>query len=126
MRHALFMAGIVFLITIAVSAQVATIMIPAGSPEDEALRAISAENDGRKRVALLQDFLQKFSSNFQASGGKGYSVVLVAGGDHMEKRQVVFRVGIERTAVSSITPIWPVLRPRPGLCVGAQSAGAGL
>jgi Tfp pilus assembly protein PilF len=66
MRHGLFMAGIVFLTTIAVSAQVATIMIPAGSPEDEALRAISAENDGPKRVAMLQDFLQKFSSNPQA------------------------------------------------------------
>ncbi len=65
-RGLFFMVGIVFLTAIAASAQVATIMIPAGSPEDQALRAISAENDGPKRVAMLQDFLQKFSSNAQA------------------------------------------------------------
>jgi tetratricopeptide (TPR) repeat protein len=65
-RGLFFMAGIVFLTTIAVSAQVATIMIPAGTPEDKALQQITAENDVQKRVAMLQDFLQKFSSNPQA------------------------------------------------------------
>ncbi len=47
-------------------AQVAKVIIPAGSPEDQALQAITAENDEQKRIAMLQDFLQKFSGNQQA------------------------------------------------------------
>jgi Tfp pilus assembly protein PilF len=64
-RRLFFTVWIVFLTALAVSAQVTTIMIPAGSPEDQALQAISAESDGPKRVSMLQDFLQKFSSNPQ-------------------------------------------------------------
>jgi len=47
-------------------AQVAKVTIPAGSPEDQALQAVTAENDGQKRIVMLQDFLQKFSGNPQA------------------------------------------------------------
>lgn len=47
-------------------AQVQKIIIPAGTPEDKALQAVSAETDAQKRAALWQDFLQKFSSNPQA------------------------------------------------------------
>jgi tetratricopeptide (TPR) repeat protein len=54
------------LAAIAVRAQVTRIMIPAGTPEDKALQAISAEDDVAKRVAMLQQFLQDFSSNQQA------------------------------------------------------------
>ncbi len=49
---------------LAVSATAQTrIMIPAGTPEDRELQAISNESDGQKRIAMLEDFVQKFSSN---------------------------------------------------------------
>ena len=56
----------VLLSTLIASAQVTRIIIPAGTPEDKALQAISAETDGPKRVTMLQDFLQQFASNQQA------------------------------------------------------------
>jgi tetratricopeptide (TPR) repeat protein len=56
----------VLLSTLIARAQVTRIMIPAGTPEDKALQAISAETDGPKRVTMLQDFLQQFASNQQA------------------------------------------------------------
>src|ERR1700756_2048942 len=44
-------------------AQVDRIVIPAGTPEDQALQEISKETDAQKKLALYQDFLQKYSSN---------------------------------------------------------------
>jgi tetratricopeptide (TPR) repeat protein len=44
-------------------AQLDNIVIPAGTPEDQALTAISNEQDTQKKLAMYQDFLQKFSSN---------------------------------------------------------------
>jgi len=44
-------------------AQLDRIVIPAGTPEDQALTAISNEADTQKKLAMYQDFLQKFSSN---------------------------------------------------------------
>ena len=44
-------------------AQLDRIVIAAGTPEDQALQEISKETDGQKKLALYQDFLQKFSSN---------------------------------------------------------------
>jgi tetratricopeptide (TPR) repeat protein len=44
-------------------AQLDKIVIPAGTPEDQALTAISNEQDTQKKLAMYQDFLQKFSSN---------------------------------------------------------------
>jgi tetratricopeptide (TPR) repeat protein len=44
-------------------AQLDKIMIPAGSPEDVALQAIGNEQDAQKKIAMYEDFLQKFSSN---------------------------------------------------------------
>ena len=44
-------------------AQLDRIVIAAGTPEDQALQAITAEQDGQKKLAMYQDFLQKFSSN---------------------------------------------------------------
>jgi tetratricopeptide (TPR) repeat protein len=46
-----------------VSAQVDRIMITAGSDEDHALQAISNEQDPQKRLAMYEEFVQKFSSN---------------------------------------------------------------
>jgi tetratricopeptide (TPR) repeat protein len=48
------------------SAQVDRIVIAAGTDEDRALQAISSENDGQKKLAMYEDFVQKFSSNPQA------------------------------------------------------------
>lgn len=44
-------------------AQVDHIVIPAGTPEDQALQASSKETDSQKKLALYEDFVQKFSSN---------------------------------------------------------------
>jgi hypothetical protein len=44
-------------------AQLERIVIAAGTPEDQSLQAITAEQDGGKKLAMYQDFLQKFSSN---------------------------------------------------------------
>jgi tetratricopeptide (TPR) repeat protein len=44
-------------------AQVDKIEIPAGTPEDQALTAITNEPDAQKRLAMYQDFVQKFSAN---------------------------------------------------------------
>jgi tetratricopeptide (TPR) repeat protein len=44
-------------------AQLDRIIIPAGTPEDQALTAISNEQDTQKKLAMYQDFLQKFSTN---------------------------------------------------------------
>lgn len=48
-------------------AQSGNITIPAGTPEDQALQAISQEQDAQKRLAMYEDFVQKFSSNPAAS-----------------------------------------------------------
>jgi tetratricopeptide (TPR) repeat protein len=61
-----FFFGFFLLAAIATRAQVTQIMITAGTPEDKALQEISAENDGAKRVAMLQDFLKQYASNPQA------------------------------------------------------------
>jgi hypothetical protein len=44
-------------------AQLDKIIIPAGTPEDQALTAISNEQDNAKKLAMYEDFLNKFSSN---------------------------------------------------------------
>ena len=46
-----------------VSAQIDKINIPAGTPEDRDLQAISNEQDGSKKLAMYVDFVQKYSSN---------------------------------------------------------------
>lgn len=44
-------------------AQVDRIAIAAGTDEDKALQAISNEQDAQKKLAMYQEFVQKFSSN---------------------------------------------------------------
>ncbi|MFI5114839.1 MAG: hypothetical protein ACHP7J_06810, partial [Terriglobales bacterium] len=44
-------------------AQLDKIMIQAGTPEDQALQAISNEPDAQKKLAMYEDFVQKFSVN---------------------------------------------------------------
>ena len=43
--------------------QVDKISFAAGTPEDQALNSISNEQDPQKKVAMYEDFVQKFSSN---------------------------------------------------------------
>jgi len=45
------------------NAQVDKIVIPAGTPEDQALTAITNEQDAQKRLVMYQDFVQKFAAN---------------------------------------------------------------
>src|SRR5208282_5913578 len=45
------------------SAQTDKILISAGTPEDHDLQAISNEQDAAKKLAMYQDFVQKYSSN---------------------------------------------------------------
>jgi hypothetical protein len=46
--------------------QLGRIVIPAGTPEDKVLQAISNEQDAQKKLTMYQDFLQQFSSNVAA------------------------------------------------------------
>jgi len=48
------------------SAQIDRIVIAAGTDEDHALQAITNEQDNSKKVAMYEDFVQKFSANPQA------------------------------------------------------------
>ena len=43
--------------------QIENIVIPAGTPEDQALQAITKEPDDQKKLAMYADFLKQFSSN---------------------------------------------------------------
>lgn len=51
------------LLTAIVHSQVDSIVIPAGTPEDNDLNAIAKEQDAEKKVPMYQDFLQKYASN---------------------------------------------------------------
>jgi tetratricopeptide (TPR) repeat protein len=46
--------------------QLETLVIPAGTPEDQGLQAITKEPDDQKKLAMYEDFLKQFSSNPQA------------------------------------------------------------
>ena len=64
-------------------AQVERIVIAAGTDEDRALQAITAESDNSKKLAMYQDFVQKFSSNPQAVAFGNWQLAQAyqAGGD---------------------------------------------
>lgn len=49
--------------TLEARAQVDRIVIAAGTDEDHALQAISSEQDPQKKLAMYEEFVQKFSSN---------------------------------------------------------------
>lgn len=62
----LFVLFTFFLSISQAGAQVDRIVIGAGTDEDHALQAISSEQDAQKKLAMYEDFVQKFSSNPQA------------------------------------------------------------
>jgi tetratricopeptide (TPR) repeat protein len=43
--------------------QIENIVIPAGTPEDQALQAITKEPNDQKKLAMYEDFLKQFASN---------------------------------------------------------------
>jgi tetratricopeptide (TPR) repeat protein len=43
--------------------QIDNLVIPAGTPEDQALQAITKEPDDQKKMAMYEDFLKQFSAN---------------------------------------------------------------
>jgi tetratricopeptide (TPR) repeat protein len=56
-------APLLAILFVCAHAQMDKIVFPAGTPEDQALTAISSEPDAQKKLAMYQDFLQKFASN---------------------------------------------------------------
>ena len=50
-------------LSLPLAAQVERIVIPAGTPEDQALQAIGTEPDQQKKMAMYTDFVQKFAAN---------------------------------------------------------------
>jgi tetratricopeptide (TPR) repeat protein len=54
---------VVFVFSSLALAQLDRIVIPAGTPEDQALQDISKETDAQKKLTLYQDFVQKFAGN---------------------------------------------------------------
>jgi tetratricopeptide (TPR) repeat protein len=54
---------LLLLLALPATGQVSKIMIPAGSPEDQALQSISNEQDPQKRTALYTEFVGKYASN---------------------------------------------------------------
>lgn len=71
------------LLALPAAGQVSKITIPAGSPEDQALQAITNETDAQKRIALYREFLGKFPSNppAVAYGNWQMSQLYLAAGD---------------------------------------------
>src|SRR6266851_5552956 len=64
----------IVLISLPLHAQLDRLVIPAGTPEDQALQAISNEQDAQKKLAMYEDFVQKFSSNPAAAAYGNWQV----------------------------------------------------
>ena len=79
MKHALLSAALlVLLFSVALHAQLGKIgEFPAGSPEDQALQTITAEQDAQKRAGLYEDFVKKFSSNPAAAAFGNWQIAQI-------------------------------------------------
>lgn len=62
----IFVLSLLVLLPLYGAAQVSRIVIGAGTPEDKALQAISAEADAQKRLAMLEQFNKDFAANSSA------------------------------------------------------------
>jgi tetratricopeptide (TPR) repeat protein len=73
----------ILLLVAQAGAQMDKINIPAGTPEDRDLQAISTEQDASKKLAMYADFVQKYSSNpaAVAYGNAQLSQAYLATGD---------------------------------------------
>jgi tetratricopeptide (TPR) repeat protein len=63
MKRARVLIFAVVLSAVPAFSQVETLNIPAGSPEDKDLTAITSEQDNQKKISMYQDYLQKYSAN---------------------------------------------------------------
>jgi tetratricopeptide (TPR) repeat protein len=63
MKRIAWVAVMLSVCSVLLPAQNDKLVIPAGTPEDQALQAISTETDQQKRLAMYNDFLQKFAAN---------------------------------------------------------------
>lgn len=61
------------------------IVIPAGSPEDQALQTIANETDVQKKIALLEDFVGKFATGAPAAYGNWQLSQQYAAGGNLTK-----------------------------------------
>lgn len=79
-----------------VLAQVEGITIPAGTPEDTDLTAITAEQDAHKKLTMYQDFVQKYASNAAAAayGNWQLSQLYLAGGDLQKARECADKAAV--------------------------------
>jgi tetratricopeptide (TPR) repeat protein len=63
-RWSVLLVTFLFVVTPVFSlAQIENIVIPTGTPEDQALQAITKEPDDQKKLAMYEDFLKQFASN---------------------------------------------------------------
>jgi len=62
-RSRRWFAAMAVLFPLLLQAQLEKISITAGTPEDQALQAISNEPDAQKKLPMYEDFLQKFAAN---------------------------------------------------------------
>ncbi len=62
-RWPVLLVTFLFMVAPLSPAQIENIVIPAGTPEDQALQAITKEPDDQKKLAMYEDFLKQFSSN---------------------------------------------------------------
>lgn len=62
------------LLTLPANAQLDKLVIAAGTPEDHELQSIATESDAGKKLALYQDFVQKYSSNPAATAYANWQI----------------------------------------------------
>ena len=62
-RWPVLLVTFLFVVTPLSRGQIESIVIAAGTPEDQALQAITKEPDDQKKLAMYEDFLKQFSSN---------------------------------------------------------------
>jgi tetratricopeptide (TPR) repeat protein len=63
LRARVSIVSVMLLLALSARAQVQNLTIPAGSPEDKDLTAITAEPDNQKKISMYQDYVQKYSAN---------------------------------------------------------------
>ena len=59
----LLMLAALLLLCVSLLSQNTPIVIPAGTPEDKDLAAITAQNDPQKRIAAYEEFIKKYADN---------------------------------------------------------------
>lgn len=82
-HRSFFLLSLAAVLCLAGWSQNTSIVIPAGTPEDKELAAITAESDAQKRIADYQEFLTKYADNKPAAAYAEWqlSQQYLAGGD---------------------------------------------